>query len=57
MAEEKIYKGKIFKEYMEINGKKYEHIGFKDENGRGFGSFLAKHVGEKVEVIFRVLDE
>ena len=36
---------------IEINGKKFEHLGFKDDKGT-LGDFLAKNVGKRVKVTF-----
>ncbi len=56
MGEEKhCFEGEIFSEIVEIEGKKYEHIGFRDKEG-AFGKFLEENVGRKVKVCFIVDD-
>ncbi len=47
----KSFHGIIFSEIVEINGKKFEHLGFKDDKGT-LGDFLAKNVGKRVKVTF-----
>ncbi len=57
MSEEKqCFDGEIFSEIVEIEGKKYEHIGFRDEEG-AFGRFLEENVGKRVKVCFIVEEE
>ena len=50
------FEGEIFSEIVEIEGKKYEHIGFKDSEG-AFGKFLEEHVGKRVRLCFVVEEE
>jgi len=49
------FKAKIFSEIVNINGKKYEHFGCKDEKGK-LGDFFAENVGKRVEIIFKFID-
>jgi len=50
------FKAKIFSEIVTINGKKYEHFGCKDDEGK-FGDFLAKNVGKRVEMKFKFIND
>ncbi len=48
--------GEIYREVVEIEGKPYEHLGFRDFKNE-FGNMLEKLVGKKVRVCITVIDE
>ncbi len=48
--------GEIYSEIVEIEGKPYEHLGFRDYKNE-FGKMLEKLVGKKVRVCIEVIDE
>ncbi len=48
--------GEIYREIVEIEGKPYEHLGFRDYKNE-FGTMLEKLVGKKVRVCITVIDE
>ena len=50
------FKAKIFSEIVNINGKKYEHFGCKDDEGK-LGDFFAENVGKRVEITFEFIDD
>ena len=50
------FKARIFSEIVNINGKKYEHFGCKDDEGR-LGDFFADNVGKKVEISFKFIGD
>lgn len=50
------FKAKIFSEIVTINGKKYEHFGCKDDEGK-LGDFFAENVGKRVEIIFKFIND
>ena len=50
------FKARIFSEIVTINGKKYEHFGCKDDEGK-LGDFFAENVGKRVEIIFKFIDD
>ena len=48
--------GEIYREIVELDGKPYEHLGFRDYENM-FGKMLEKMVGKKVRVCIEILDE
>lgn len=50
------FKAKIFSEIVNIDGKKYEHFGCKDDEGK-LGDFLAENVGKRVKIIFNLIGD
>ena len=54
--EEVCLEGEIFTEVVVLDGKEYEHIGFRDREGK-FGDFLAENIGKKVRICFVEVDE
>jgi len=47
--------GEIYREVVEIEGKPYEHLGFRDFKNE-FGSMLEKLVGKKVRICIEILE-
>ena len=54
--QESCFEGEVFSEILEVEGQKYEHVGFRDKDGK-FGDFLAKNVGKKVVICFKIVEE
>ncbi len=48
--------GEIYREIVEIEGKPYEHLGFRDYENK-FGQMLEKLVGKKVRVCITVVED
>ena len=48
-------KGEIYREVVELEGKPYEHLGFRDYENR-FGEMLEKLVGKKVKVCIEIIE-
>ncbi len=48
--------GEIYREIVEIEGKPYEHLGFRDFKNE-FGTMLEKLISKKVRVCITVIDE
>ena len=55
-TEKMVFDGEIYSEIIEIEGKKYEHIGFRDYKNE-FGKFLEKSVGKKVRITVEIVGE
>ena len=49
----KCFEGEIFSEIVEINGEKYEHIGFRDREGK-FGEFISENRGRRARICVEV---
>ncbi len=49
-------KGEVFKEFVEMNGQTYEHIGFMDDEKK-FGEYLAMFVGKRVKVCIEEIED
>ncbi len=47
--------GEIYREVVELEGKPYEHLGFRDYENR-FGEMLEKLVGKKVRVCIEIME-
>ena len=56
MSEKNCLDGEIYSEIVEIEGKPYEHLGFRDFEGK-FGNLLEKMVGKKVRICIEVLED
>ncbi len=54
--EKMTFDGEIYSEIIEIEGKKYEHIGFKDYQNQ-FGKFMEQSVGKKVRITVEILED
>ncbi len=55
-AKKMVFDGEIYSEIVEIEGKKYEHIGFRDYNNQ-FGKFMEQSVGKKVRITVEIVGE
>ena len=61
MAEKKVLEGEFFHEIEEMEGKKFEHIGFRDKEGK-FGDVMLSFVPnigdkKKVRLTIEVLED
>ena len=55
MNKKNCIEGEIFSEMIDLNGEKYEHIGFRDKDGK-FIEQLEKLLGKKVKICLEVLE-
>lgn len=55
MKNKNCIKGEIFSEVVDFNGEKYEHIGFRDPDGK-FGNLLEELLGKKVRICIEVIE-
>ena len=50
------FEGEIYSEIVELDGKEFEHIGFRDIENK-FGDFMEQNKGKKVKICFRIIEE
>ncbi len=56
MNKKNCLEGEIYSEIVEMEGKPYEHLGFRDYGGK-FGELLEKFVGKKVRICIEILED
>ena len=55
-GKENCFEGEIYSEIVELGGKEFEHIGFRDRENK-FGDFMEQNKGKKVKICFRIIKE